>query len=126
MQIRNYLAAIGIALNTGCASPEMQRASSVLGIPSSYITYDLPEGYMASPSTADTLRKLAGVLKGTLKVKKTTDGYLMEGEYDDRDFNSESLLQVCREADVLTPDKVISWEEAANLEKRICEEKSTF
>ena len=124
MQIRTYIAAFGFALTGGCANPAMQKATSVLGIPGEYIAYDLPDGYVTSQNIADILRKLSAVLNGTLKVKKTTDGYLMEGEYDDRDFSSESLLGVCREADVITPDKVITWEEAANLEKRICEEKS--
>ena len=79
-------------------------------------------GYTMADSTLDSLRNLAGVYAGTMKIDRSIteqDGekylsYLIKGSYSQTE-HPEALARVLKEADT-NKDKIITKEEAGELE----------
>ena len=75
------------------------------------------EGYKVLRSERGDLRILAGIYAGTVKVRKTKDGYFIRGNYTEAQ-NPNAMQRVLREADK-NKDKIITRQEISDLANRI-------
>lgn len=76
-------------------------------------------GYKISRFSDPRLRTIAGIYAGTVKVKKTDNGYMANGVYSQFE-NPEAMERACKEADI-NGDFVITNKELRDLELNVYE-----
>ncbi|MBI2548992.1 hypothetical protein HYW21_06595 [Candidatus Woesearchaeota archaeon] len=85
-----------------------------------HIQFNLPDGYKTLTSLDDDLGILTGIYAGTVDVRKTEDGYFIEG-YSGISHHKGALSRVLQEAD-RNEDRIITRSEMRTLKMRLYEE----
>lgn len=101
-----------------------QEAKEVLNVKHSGMIRSLPNGYKTSNSIEMTVRELAGIYNGGVKVYKEEDEntikYISTGTYSQFQ-DPKSYEKVLENADV-NKDKIITRQEARDLQNKVYEE----
>ncbi len=128
MKLKNKLKIAGLAglLSVLPAKDKAthQEAKEVLNVRNDGMIRSLPNGYKTSRNIEWTIKVLAGVYNGGVEVIKEEDGntieYLATGTYSQFQ-DPKSYEKVLKNADV-NKDKIITRQEARDLEKKVYEE----
>ena len=90
---------------------EMDRVKRVLNVKNDLsLDRNLRNGYYATLSGGMDLRTIAGIMSGTIKVRKTEDGYKGEGIFSQY-LQQEALDRACETADT-NYDNIVTNKEA--------------